>query len=188
MRLNLKDPCKAPQRLVGWTQLKIPDVSQCPGAEAPSPSIVWEPLSAARASPPGGQLQPPALLSRWNTKGRSALSPGGPAAPPWNKPASEGSSASPLPGPHGPASPTPTGPSRLRVQAPPRPEAQAGPCGLPACHCSPPGFGSRLSFCCDSRQLLVTDFPTLRRFWLRRHFFLRDVCLSSSFYRKLNYG
>lgn len=51
MRLNLKDPCKAPRQLAGWTQLKIPDVSQCSAAEGPSPSIVWEPLSASRASP-----------------------------------------------------------------------------------------------------------------------------------------
>ena len=80
MRLNLKDPCKAPRRLVGWTQLKIPDVSQCPGAEAPSPSIVWEPLSVARASPPGPAAASRAAISL-EYEGLLCSVPGGSCSP-----------------------------------------------------------------------------------------------------------
>ena len=130
---------------------------------------------------PLAQPQPHALLSGWNMKGRPALFPVCPAALPCNKQPWR----APLPplclASHGPASPTRAGPASLTVQSPPQPEAQAGLCGLPACHCSPPGFGSCLSFCWDSHQLLITDFPTLLRFWLRHHFFLQDVFLCSSF-------
>ena len=130
---------------------------------------------------PLAQPQPRALLSGRNVKGRPALFLVCPAALPWNK--------QPWRAPRLPSAwlltvllhPPLLGPASLTVQSPPQPEAQAGLCRLPACHLSPPGFGSCLPFCWDSRQLLITDFPTLLRFWLRHHFFLRDVFLCSSF-------